>query len=300
MVLPPDQVERFYRIWFPLLRYVNEQLRLVPDLPAATADDPVPIEHALALRNALWADDGLRQRFMRVNPEGLPPPDLALVDSWRHRVAGDFFIERHLKAYSVFIDTKSPPHAYGVLGLASAIEDFTGPKLPAYVKAVLLPFEGRIVYDSLLETYSIQFGPGYRRSLKDAYRETHEREGIITTLDPKAASPGSATRRAAVRRGTDRVLAAFRRELARAGLSAHTTDQHVATVAAFAHDYLMQQKPPRGLLDLRLDDLDAYLTGGGMAVNRVSFRRFVRFLRDTGRLDDYRAANELLDYLRDA
>jgi len=49
------------------------------------------------LRDALWADDALRDRFIADNPAGLPPADLALVASWRHRLAGSFFIERYLK-----------------------------------------------------------------------------------------------------------------------------------------------------------------------------------------------------------
>jgi hypothetical protein len=32
MRLAPQETERFYRIWFALLHYVNEQLHLVPDL----------------------------------------------------------------------------------------------------------------------------------------------------------------------------------------------------------------------------------------------------------------------------
>lgn len=31
MHLPPQEADRFYRIWFPLLTYVNEQRHLVDD-----------------------------------------------------------------------------------------------------------------------------------------------------------------------------------------------------------------------------------------------------------------------------
>lgn len=33
MRLPPADTERFYRVWFALLHYVNEQLRLVSSFP---------------------------------------------------------------------------------------------------------------------------------------------------------------------------------------------------------------------------------------------------------------------------
>ncbi len=62
--------------------------------------------------------------------------------------------------------------------------------------------------------------------------------------------------------------------------------------------HLLEQEPPRSLLDLSLDDLDAYLTAPGHAAHRVSLRRFVRFLRDTGRLDYGGATQEMEEYLR--
>jgi hypothetical protein len=299
MVLPPDETDRFYRIWFALLHYVNARRRLVAPFPPTWGEAPLPTEDAYELRNALWADDALRERFVAENPARLPPADLALVASWRHRLEGDFIIERSLKPHTVFLSEGSPTRAYGVLGLVSPVEEIVGTPLPVYVQAVLLPFEGRIIYDSLLAPYPIAFGPGIRRSLREAYRDAQEREGVLTALSPPAAPPGPEARRAALRRRAGRVLAAFRTDLLRAGLSPPTAERHVATVAAFMDDHLLGQTPPRGLLDLTRQDLRAYLTTTGRTANRVSFRRFVRFLSATGRLD-YDLADDLAAYLRRA
>ena len=59
----------------------------------------------------------------------------------------------------------------------------------------------------------------------------------------------------------------------------------MATVTAFVDDYLLAQTPPKGLLDLTRQDLRAYLMTTGRTANRVSFRRFVRFLTATSRVD---------------
>ncbi|MFA5385808.1 MAG: hypothetical protein WC364_14330 [Eubacteriales bacterium] len=46
---------------------------------------------------------------------------------------------------------------YGVAGLASPIEDvFPSFDLPQYSRVTLLPFEGKIIYDSLLYTVYLQ------------------------------------------------------------------------------------------------------------------------------------------------
>lgn len=51
------------------------------------------------------------------------------------------------------------------------------------VDAVLLPFKGGIVYDGLLQTYSISFGGGIRSDLNHTYMTAKQKEQIITTLE---------------------------------------------------------------------------------------------------------------------
>ena len=74
----------------------------------------------------------------------------------------------------------------------------------------------------------------------------------------------------------------------------------MSTITSFAADYLLAQDPPRGLLSLTPDDLEDYFAGPGPGekANRVSFRRFVRFLWTTGRLDPDRgeALTEFVKY----
>jgi len=45
MGLSSEQVERFYRIWLPLLRFVNEQRQIIPDFPIGREKElfPLPI-----------------------------------------------------------------------------------------------------------------------------------------------------------------------------------------------------------------------------------------------------------------
>src|SRR5262249_50205661 len=57
-----------------------------------------------------------------------------------------------------------------------------GPYLPVLTETVLLPFKGMIVYDGLMTSYRISFGPGIRRSLNESFKEAKARHGIVTTL----------------------------------------------------------------------------------------------------------------------
>ena len=72
---------------------------------------------------------------------------------------------------------------YGVIGISNPIEEmFPSARLPVYVEAVIIPYEGKIIYDSILMPYSIRFGSGMKAGLKDDYRRIKEKYGIITVL----------------------------------------------------------------------------------------------------------------------
>jgi hypothetical protein len=291
MHLSAKEVERFYNIWFPLLYYVNQRRQLVEAFPATWGDASVAPEVAAPIRDALWEDDTLREGFIADNPAGLSQDDLALVESWKYRVTDNFFIFRHLRKYTVFLSGDSPTRGYGVLGLTGSIEEVVGSYLPLYARTALLPFEGRIIYDSLVSVYSIHFGSGSRSGLNNTYRAIQERAGIITTLPPDT---GSNLDR--VRGGNKRVLSAFQKSLGQSGLSPQKMQEHIDNVSDFAYDFLLSQEPPGLLLDVTRQDIETFISETG-EVNLVSFKRFVRFLRDTDRMD-WDQAQDLLDYLK--
>lgn len=285
MILPPQDTERFYRIWLALLGYTNTKLHIIRELnlsagPTGVSISPADVDQ---IRQALWADDSLRENFITENPAGLPERDLNIVASWEHRVSGKFFVLRHLRRYTAFLDDGSPAQAYGVLGLVSPFEEIIGPYVPILVQAVLLPFENKITYDSLLLPYNITFGGGIRQSLQAAYRDAQEREGIITSLPPAAQPTNSNEAKQRFQSGNSRVLSAFRRELYKSGLSPKMVEQHVSNIEIFASSYLLAQDSPHRLVDIQVSDLKGYLDTE--EANITSFTRFVRFLRDSGRID---------------
>ena len=298
MQLRPEEVERFYAIWKPLLLFVNRRLRLVRAMLRPDFAGPWDIRKVKKTRDALWADDSLREAFIAENPAGLPPEDLAVVDGWKHRKAGNFFVFKHLKRYSILVGEDSA--VYGVLGLASTLAEVV-PFTPCYVEAVLLPFDGRVIYDSLLAPYNVHFGGGYRRDLEHTYQDANERGAVVTSLSPAGPAGPEAEREAAG--STDaRVLDAFRKHLLRSGLSPKVAERGAAGVAAFAEEYLLQGPHPRSLRDFGPADVRGFVTHVEAAGERrketlLGLKRFLRFLRDTGRMD-YHAAEKALGVLK--
>jgi hypothetical protein len=183
MRLPPEEGLLFYKLYPALLCYVNEKLQLVDalasDLEGYLA---VPGELRLQVRNALHAHHELIDGFVRENPAHLAPDELAIVSHWKKAIVGNFYIFRYLEKYTVFLDDRSPPAAYGVVAVADPIQSLVGETVPILTKAVLLPFNGKIIYDGLLSSYRLSFGPGIRRRLNETYKRAKEINGIITSL----------------------------------------------------------------------------------------------------------------------
>jgi hypothetical protein len=183
MLLTPQDVELFFKLHRALMFFVNQRLKVLPD-DIASPDEfsSLSPQVRLKVRDAFLDHADLIQRFVGENPAHLSNDELDIVRSWRHLVAGKFYVFRELKKYTVFLTTTAPAIAYGVLALSQPFEELIGPYLPVLTQTVLLPFKGVIVYDGLMSSYNISFGPGIRRNLNQDFKEAKARHGIVTSL----------------------------------------------------------------------------------------------------------------------
>lgn len=183
MLLTPQDVELFFKLHRALMFFVNQRLKVVPDdIASPDAFAALSPEVRLEVRDAFLNHTDLIQSFVDENPAHLPDDELAIVRSWRHLVAGKFYVFRELKKHTVFLSTDKQPVAYGVLALSQPFEELIGPYLPVLTQTVLLPFKDMIVHGGLMSSYNISFGPGIRRSLNESFKEAKARHGIVTSL----------------------------------------------------------------------------------------------------------------------
>ncbi len=164
--------------------YANEQLHVLAGVRTEEEWTKVTQDDRVRLRDALYDHPELFDRFIAENPAKLSTDDLEVVQRWSTaHVRGNFYLLRHLKRYLIFLSAGKPAHAYGVIGLTEAIDDlFPSFALPVYLQTVLLPFQGKIVWDGLIHYYTIAFGPGVRADLNETYQRVKQREGIIESL----------------------------------------------------------------------------------------------------------------------
>ena len=192
MLLSPEDVGSLFNLHRSLMFFVNQRVQVLPDRPANPDEySSLPPSTRLKVHEALLKHLDLIQSFVDENPAHLSHDDLRTVHSWRHLVHGKFLVLRELTKYTVFLSTEKPPVAYGVMALTQPFEELIGPHLPVMVQTTLLPFKGQIVYDGLISSFNISFGPGIRRNLNEDFKEAKARHGIVTSL-PMSYTPISA------------------------------------------------------------------------------------------------------------
>lgn len=182
MLLPPDDARLFFKLMPALQVFGNQRLNVIKSLKDTEQYKNISNEQRLKLRDAVYGKPEIIADFVRENPDGFSKDELDIVAGWKHFITGDFFIERILKKYAIFIHGEK---VYGVLALLEPLDYLLGGRpLPVYVKTVLLPFKGKIIYDGLLQTYSVYFGSGISGNASTQYRAAKAQGKIIESLDP--------------------------------------------------------------------------------------------------------------------
>jgi hypothetical protein len=212
MKLSPADADHFFKLMWGLQNYVNQQLQLIPSVGSVDDYAALPVDEKMPVRQALYRNPKLIDQFVTDNPLGLSNEELALVAAWSRFVEGEFYIERNLKKYTIFIDSNDV--VYGVLGLHDDLNEMIHKsRLPYLVRAVLLPFKGKIVYDGLLQGSNIIFGGGIKDELKQIYLLAKEAGLVIENLDHAPTVPATAAK-AQVAANTSQAFSEILRDMA--------------------------------------------------------------------------------------
>jgi len=164
------------------MQFVMEQIQGAGVLASAAAYRSLPPERRQEVVRAFLGRLDLLDLFIAANPARLSEEELGIVSSWRHLVAGRFIALRQLKKHMVLLACDANSTAYGVTGLVDPMELVIRQPLPAMVETVLLPFRGKIVYDGIVSTFKVTFGPGARRGFEEDFRSAKAKNGVVTSL----------------------------------------------------------------------------------------------------------------------
>lgn len=194
MLLTRTEAELVFKLHSALMQFVNAQLKIVvnPAVPESAADySTFSGEKRREVVKAFLGRLDLIHSFTSANPARLAPDELRIVSSWRHLVSGEFIALRQLQKHMLLLSCDDSRIAYGVTGLTDPIETLIPIQLPAMIETVLLPFGDKIVYDGIVCTSRITFGPEFRRGLEEQYRIAKANNAIVTALPWKPQTSAS-------------------------------------------------------------------------------------------------------------
>lgn len=180
-ILPPEDGDLFYKIFFPFLDFVNGKLHInnLKNLGEKKSLDPSAVKE---IAKAAWSDTSLIGEYLATQGSALPPEHQAILKSWERCISGRFVLERNLKNGGIFISLDDES-VYQVRGIKSSFEEmYYYHSLPVMIDATLLPFKGVIITDGLLGTMNVFLGSGVKKQLKDIYTSAKRRKQIVTKL----------------------------------------------------------------------------------------------------------------------
>ncbi len=181
MKLTRQEAELFFKLMWSLQHFTNQKLGVVTGVKTLDEYQSLQTSEKLKVRNALYEHPEVIDEYVRENPQGYSDDELEIVRSWKRFYQGNFFIERLLKKYAVFIGGNK---VYAVLALQDGFEEIV-PYVPFYARTVLLPFKGKVIYDGLLEGYGMYFGGGIKYNLKETYMAAKQAGQIIASFEAK-------------------------------------------------------------------------------------------------------------------
>lgn len=170
---------RFLGIHLSLIHFAGVEKGLIPPKMSLEDFKEVDAETKYPVREALYESPEYFDKFVQENPYDLSNEDLQVAGNFRHFKKGQFWLLKYLKKHAIFLDGH---FAYGVLSLNDPFEWFFGNNLPRMVETVLLPFEGKIVYDGMMMSRNILIGGNLTSSLKSEYSVLKAKYGLITHL----------------------------------------------------------------------------------------------------------------------
>ena len=181
--LSSDECRLFYETWYGLMGFVNERKSVVnakikPEYPNTVSDMMVH-----KVREVLWEKPELIDEY--ISETELPQEKIDILKLWRtnHR-KGMFFILEYQPEYAVAIapNEQGEDRLYGIKGISNSISNALRRDLPVQIETVLLPFKGKIIYDSFMSSMPIRFAEGARAAFHEMYDKAIK-HGIITSLE---------------------------------------------------------------------------------------------------------------------
>ena len=177
MILTIEERKEFFKIWLKLLSFVNDKFDIIKNFGNPKSPIGLNPNDIVKIKEKLWDNIDIIDEYLKHSK--LKDKDSHLVCSWKNYIKSNFLIIKELKKYCIFMDMKKN-NLYGVTGISCPLSEMI--PFPYMADTVLIPFNGKIVYDSLLIGKNISFGSNIKKSFNEQYSKIKREKGIIVEL----------------------------------------------------------------------------------------------------------------------
>lgn len=182
MTLSTEDSDLFYDLWFPLLNYVNKELKVIPQMGKIYRGKYLNPVLMIKIAAALWDNVRLIDEYLAKHGDKISEENRGIIMGWKRRIAGKFILERHLSTGSVFLSLQTKD-VYLVKGIISSWKEMLPNfRPPIALDAVLIPFKNVIITDGLVSPYDVMFGKNYEITWKEMYMDAKKSGNIIKTI----------------------------------------------------------------------------------------------------------------------
>lgn len=181
MTLSKEDGQLYYKLWLPLLDYVNKKYGIRKELKKMEDASSLSPNDVKAVANRMYEDIWVIDEYLSAHSE-IPEENKKIIEGWKKCISGRFIIERHLKKGSMLISMEDEK-VYQVVGIISSLEEmFQYAPMPLMVEATIMPFRDVIITDGLIIPYNIIIGGNMKRTFKDVYMAAKNNGEIVKSL----------------------------------------------------------------------------------------------------------------------
>lgn len=180
--LTEEQAERFYKLFIPLLDYVNQKYKIEKAFYGMTSQRGLPADVVFNISSKLWENPLIIDEYLERCAEEIPEADAKIVKSWKQVKCGKYIVDRHLNKGSVLVSLEDES-VYVVKGIYSDWREllWDGP-VPQIVKATIIPFEDSIITDGLVMPYNVLLGQDMADWSKQLYLNAKKEGKLICSM----------------------------------------------------------------------------------------------------------------------
>ncbi|HZK01974.1 MAG TPA: SEC-C metal-binding domain-containing protein [Anaerovoracaceae bacterium] len=181
--LNDEESRQFYEIWYGLLGFINKKKRVIKEQIEPVYPNRISDMKLHEVRETLWENPQLIDEY--IEKGGLSKEETDIIRLWGNSfIKGTFLLIEYQKDFALLIgsDKNDKDIIYGVKGISNSIASTMLRKLPVMVETVLLPFKGKLIYDSYMASSQIGFKKGAMEMFGRIY-EKAIKNGIVTNLN---------------------------------------------------------------------------------------------------------------------